>query len=198
MTATLIEQAPIDVTDDLTRAREVVATARSDAHVALIAHTALLTVETLTQQIERVEAEIAKDRNDWAQWVQFAIERSREVANDADWCGVYDDTMARLGFPRRAREVEIEWHTTVTLSHTLDDDDIVRTVRNDIGDSYQQVEVTTSAEVRCEVRVSGERSGYDGDCVCDGVDTDDIDDGLPSWASDWEIEDRGQVTCDNH
>lgn len=197
MTATLIEQVPIDVADDLTRAREVVATARSDAHVALIAHTALLTVETLAQQIERVEAEILAERNEWSQWVQTAIDRSREVANDADWCGVYDATMERLGFPGRREEVEVGWYTTVTMSRTIEDDDIVRIVRNEVG-TGNDIEVTQRACVQVALRVSGSRTARDGECVCDEIDSDVIDDYLPDWTSEWSVDDNGSVCCDNH
>jgi hypothetical protein len=197
VTATLIEQAPIDVTDDLTRAKEVVATARSDAHVAIIAHTALLTVETLAQQVAQVEAEIQRERNEWSQWVQKAIDRSREVANDADWCGVYDATMERLGFPGRAEEVEVGWYTTVTMSRNVDEDDIKRIVRNEVG-TGNDIEVTQPACVQVSLRVSGSRTAREGECICDEIDSDVIDDYLPSWTGEWSIDDNGSVCCDNH
>ena len=197
MTATLVDEVPIDVADDLTRAREVVATARSDAHVALIAHTALLTVETLAQQIERVQAQIATDRREWGDWITFAIERSAEVADDNEWCEVYDRTMERLGLPPRSpQEVEVDWRCVVTLRQEVDDDDVERLVRNQIG-NHESITVSTSAYVDVEVEVTGSTTATDGDCVCGSVDDEDIRANLPSWAESWDIEDGGSVSCDN-
>jgi hypothetical protein len=200
MTATLIDTTPIDVTDDLTRAREVVATARSDAHTALVAHTALLTVETLAQQVAKAEATLRQERDEWTEWVRFAVERSAEVATEQDWCGVYDATMERLGLPTRAPEPveeEVGWRCTVTLSREVEDDDVLRLVRDEVGGDGTDLQVTTSAVVTVDVRVTGEVTAEEGDCVCDSVDSDDIEGNLPDWCSDWEIDNRGTVHCDN-
>lgn len=197
MTATMVDEVQVDVSEDVARAKEVVATARSDAHVALIAHTALLTVETLAQQVERAEQALAKDRKEWGDWVTFAIERSREVANEADWCSVYDDAMERLGLPRRAEpEEDVGWRCTVTLRQEVDDSDIERLVVNQIG-NHEAITVSTSAYVDVEVQVTGSTTASEGDCVCDGVDDEDINAALPGWAESWEIVDGGSVSCDN-
>jgi hypothetical protein len=198
MTTTVVTQhPPIDVSDDLTRAREVVDTARHDAHTALVAHHRLLTIETLTQQVTAVEAQVRAARDEWTDWVREAVDRSQEVATDEDWCGVYDAAMERLGLPRRTPpEVDIGWHCHVTLSGEVDDDDVRRLVRNEVG-YCESIEVSSSAVVTVEVRVEGERTGEAGSCICGSVDTEDITANLPSWASDWDIEDEGTVYCDN-
>lgn len=200
MTATLIDTTPIDVTDDLNRAREVVATARSDAHTALIAHTALLTVETLAQQVAKAEAALQQERDEWTNWVRFAVERSQEVANDNDWCGVFDATMERLGLPGREpepEEVDVDWWTTVTLSRNVDEDDILRLVRDEVGGDGTDLTVSQGAVVVVDVRVRGEMTTDEGSCVCDSIDSDDIERNLPDWCADWEVDDRGTVHCDN-
>lgn len=198
MTTTVdIEQVPINTTSDLTRAREVVDTARGDAHTALVAHTRLLTIETLTSQIAAVETQVHTDRNEWSQWVQRAVETSQDVANEQDWCDVFDAAMERLGLPRRQPpDRDIEWHTTVTLSGEVDDDDVRRLVRNEVG-YCESIEVSQSAVVTVEVRVEGTREGPDGSCICDQIDTEDITANLPDWASDWDIEDEGTIYCEH-
>jgi hypothetical protein len=200
MTTTVeTDHPPIDVSEELTRAREVVDEARSDGHTALVAHTRLLTIETLTQQITTTEAEIRTARDEWSDWVRTAVDTSQEVADEQDWCGVFDAAMERLGLPaRRPPDVDIGWRCTVTLQRTVDDDDITRMVRNDLG-YIEGIEVSQSAVVEVEVRVEGERTAESGSCICDQIDTDDIECNLPSWASDgeWDITDEGTVYCDN-
>jgi hypothetical protein len=185
MTTTVeIEQVPIDVTADVTRAREVVDTARHDAHTALVAHSRLLTIETLAE------------RDVWTDWVRDAVERSQEVADEQDWCQVYDNAMERLGLPPRPpKEVDVDWHCEVTMSLTVDDDDIVRMIRNNHGYGISGIEVSQSAEVTADVRVEGTYTGSG--CICDQIDDDEIEANLPSEFSDWTIEDRGTVYCDH-
>lgn len=199
MTTTVeTDHPPIDVSDDLTRAREVVDTARHDAHTALVAHTRLLTIETLAQQVSAHEAAIRTARDEWTDWVRYAVEHSQEVATEEDWCGVFDAAMERLGLPRRQPpDRDIEWHTTVTLSGEVDDDDVERMVRNNIGGYGATVTLTQSAYVEVEVRVEGTREGPDGSCICDQIDTEDITANLPDWASDWDIEDEGTIYCEH-
>ena len=197
MTTTVeIEQVPIDVTADVTRAREVVDTARHDAHTALVAHSRLLTIETLAAQVTRIEEQIKTERDVWTDWIRDAVERSQEVADEQDWCGVYDAAMERLGLPPRPpKEVDIDWHCDVTMSYTVDDDEIIRLIRNNHGYGISDIEVSQSAEITAEVRVEGTREGTG--CICDAIDDDDIEYNLPSEFSDWTIEDRGTVYCDH-
>lgn len=201
MTATLIEQVPIDVTDDLTRAREVVAQARSDARVALVAHTELLTVETLAQQVQQAEEALRRERDEWTDWVRHAVERSQEVANDNDWCGVYDATMERLGLPPRTppepEEEEVGWRATVTLRRTVDDDDVIHAVTTEDMRRRYDIEVDEAAVLSVQITVSGEITVEEGSCVCDTVDSDDIVNNLPDDFSDWEYENRRDLRCDN-
>jgi hypothetical protein len=198
MTAVEIAEAPIDVTDDLTRAKEVVAEARSDGHTALIAHTALLTIETLAQQVQQIETQIKTERDEWTDWIRYATERSQEVADDNDWCGVYDATMERLGLPRRQpSEVDIGWWCSVELTMEVDDDKVRDIVReDDIDGDFETLTITQSAVATTSVRVSGSRMGAEGSCVCDDVDSDSITGNLPDWCRDWEIADEGTVYCD--
>jgi len=197
MTTTVeIEQVPIDVTADVARAKEVVDTARHDAHTALVAHNRLLTIETLAAQVTRTEAEVKASRDQWTDWVRDAVERSQEVADEEDWCGVYDAAMERLGLPPRPpKEVDIDWHCEVTMSITVDDDDIMRMIRDNHGYGISGIEVSQSAEVQADVRVEGTYTGSG--CICDQIDDDEIEANLPSEFSDWTIEDRGTVYCDH-
>jgi hypothetical protein len=197
MTTTVeIEQVPIDVTADVTRAREVVDEARHDAHTALVAHSRLLTIETLAAQVTRIEGEIKTARDEWTDWIRDAVETSQEVADEQDWCGVYDAAMERLGLPPRPpKEEDIEWHCDVDMSLTVDDDEIIRLVRNENGYGVSGIEVSQSAEVSASVRVEGTYTGTG--CICDQIDSDEIENNLPSEFSDWTIEDRGTVYCDH-
>jgi hypothetical protein len=197
MTTTEIEQVPIDVGADLSRATEAVALARADKKTAITAHLRLLTIETLAAQVAAVEATIAEERGQWADWVQYAVDHSREVADEAGWCPVYDDVMERLGLPPREKpEVDVSWHCEVTMSAEVDDDDVESMFRRS-NHGASNVSVTSSAQVSFDVTVYGSMTAREGDCVCDSVDTEDIEANLPDWASDYEITDEGTVYCDH-
>lgn len=199
MTATMIREVEVDVSDDLNRAKEVVAEARSDAHTALIAHNALLTIETLAQQVQQAEQALRAERQQWADWVEFAVERSTEVADEQDWCEVFDNAMESLGLPPRHKPTEdVSWWCTVTMHHEVDDDDVISKAEEALPSDAEDVEVYTSAVVSFTVRVTGTFDEQpEGDCICENVDRYTIRDAASNQYPDYTYEDEGDIYCDN-
>ena len=89
-------------------------------------------IASLLDQITVARAAVDEARQERALWLDRLITRSRVVANDNDWCGVYDSAMRALGLPGRRDE------------HDTDDDE-------DDEEEEEREDVTVTATIEISV-----------------------------------------------
>jgi hypothetical protein len=170
-------------------------------------------IESLLVQLTEARTAVADARHERALWLDRLIVRSREVAREQEWCGVYDAGMRELGLPDRHTdwngvtpgddddeeddEPETETITvtaTIEVSVNFDDNDFDAWFEDRHGESISSsnnsTDFTFTTEVEHEVEVT------EGECGCDeDIDWENV---LPSYIRDhgysWDIERR---SCSN-
>lgn len=95
----------------------------SVAHEAVDTATSLEYAQSATQryreEVSSVRAQLERERRDNAAKLDAILEDAHELAEDHDWCSVYDDLLERHGLPAREREYEVEVRATVRVSLTV-------------------------------------------------------------------------------
>lgn len=160
----------------------------------------ITTIEGLLARIVEARTAVDAARMDRAQWLDRLIDRSREVADDNDWCEVYDRAMEELGLPSRGdrepdtEEVTVTANAEVTVSF---DEDHFESWFSDHFDTTDFASINShSTSFTVNLSLSTTVDVEEGECGCDH----DIDwDGhLPSWVTDnsfdWDIT---ETECSN-
>lgn len=155
-------------------------------------------IRDLLRNLSEARTAVDTARHERAEWLDRLIERSREVADEQDWCGVYDAGMEELGLPTRHDREQETQEVTVTarieFSYTFDDNDFDEWFEGrfdeSISSSPNSTTFTFTREFEETVTVNS------GECACD----EDIDWGetLPDWVADsgcsWDID---RTECSN-
>ena len=58
-------------------------------------------------------------RRDHEAWCDRLVSEAHSEADDRQWCGEFDDFMARVGLPRRSRDYDLEVEVSATVRVTL-------------------------------------------------------------------------------
>lgn len=151
---------------------------------------------TLLDDLRGAHAARMEAQQERASWLERLIERSREVAEEQDWCGVYDSGMRELGLPDRSsmpeRQREVTAYADIEVEVGFDEDHFEEwfRARYDAFDfdsiDSNSVTFTVNLSVSTEVTVSAD------DCGCEAEV--DWEDHLPSWVRDngfsWDVTNR--------
>jgi hypothetical protein len=166
-------------------------------------------IRDLLAEVNAARAAVDAARQERAQWVARLIERSRVVARQQDWCGVYDRGMRDLGLPDRhgwtpPPESEPEPSTeTVTetalieVSVPFDEDQFESWLRREVdSEEWSSIDSNTTY-FTVNLRPSQDRIVESESCACD-EDEDHWRHLIPSWVSDngfdWSV---AEVECSN-
>lgn len=170
------------------------------------------TIESLLAQVVVARQAVDDARHERALWLDRLITRSREVARQQDWCGVYDAGMRELGLPGRhdAHEgvtvddddeddepvtEEITVTATIEISVNFDDGDFDSWFENlhgvSISSASNSTDFTFTIDVEHSVTVPEDECGCEQD-----IDWENV---LPSYVRDsgygWDV-DRKECTND--
>lgn len=151
----------------------------------------------------RDEAVAVRDtaRAERSSWRERLIERSHEVAEDNEWCEVFDAGMERLGLPPRHPDPEQETITvraTAVIRLNPDDDDIRAAIESAGGSTDGITHIYDDETViKFDIPIETEVTVDEDECGCDAVD--DWEDFVPEWAKTGQFEytDYEEVTCPN-
>ncbi len=85
-------------------------------------------------------------RSDHEAWRDQIVAEAHGEADDREWCGEFDDFMARVGLPRRSRdydlEVEVSATVRITLSATSESEAICALTREEVWAALGEDNIT--------------------------------------------------------
>lgn len=156
----------------------------------------------ITDLVTSTEAE----RSEWEARMERLQERAREVADEEQWCGVFDRAMDTLGLQRRIRTIEISWRweQTIETDIDIDDDDAEVMVASATGLHRGLISIPGTNSIRANIQISasGTIEAEEGTCICGQVDDEAIVANL-SYDEECVLDNSGEsidlegVTCDN-
>lgn len=156
-------------------------------------------VKAAAERLTEAKAAVVSEQQERAQWLERLIERSRVVADEQEWCGVYDEGMRALGLPDRSswngHNETVTVSTNIEVEVSFDSDDFEDWFRSKYdGVDFRSVDsdsmtFTVNVDAETEVEVSH------GDCGCGEVDWSDH---IPNWIRDHGFDwSTNETECSN-
>lgn len=182
-----VVEAEPEPTPDLPPPEEVLRrlTERDNIDPEVRRRRSIASITDLLQQVTEARTAVDAARHDRASWLDRLIERSREVADEQEWCEVYDRGMEELGLPsrhdREPEQEEVRVTATAEVEVSFDSDDFESWFSDGVSSEFASID---SHSTSFTVNVSLERTvmADEGSCVCGETDDDEWD--MPSWVRD--------------